>query len=57
MTQYRYEVRGLFVEEKKTVHFVYITPPCSNEYTAKMCVIGKLANLGAVIDTVTRVIE
>ena len=57
MTQYRYEVRGLFVEEKRAVHFVYITPPCNNEYAARMCVAGKLNNLGAVIDTVTRVIE
>lgn len=57
MTQYRYEVRGLFVEEKRAVHFVYITPPCNNEYAARMYMADKLANLGAVIDTVTRVIE
>lgn len=56
MTQYRYEVRGLFVEEKRAVHFVHITPPCDSEYTARMYVVGKLANLGAVIDTVTRIL-
>lgn len=60
MTQYRYEVRGYYFEKESgtdmRVDFVCFTTPCSNSYSAKLYVIGKLKEHKVFICSVARVI-
>lgn len=61
MKMRNYEVRGYYYEtesgEEMKVDFVCFVLPCSNGYTARQYVIGKLSKYNIFVKSITRVIE
>lgn len=57
---YKYEVRGFFIESNDKDHnrvdFMTVTPPCANEYQAKLYVTGKLKKHNIYITSIVRII-